>query len=71
MNNQLKCWVVYDHPADLPDYFIARLFVEGKPTGSFVQGKALELIRMAMLQMGLSCIPRDPSDDPVILETWL
>lgn len=70
----LAMWTVYDHPADHPEGYIARLFevtAEGAvPTGHTMSGQ-LEWIRMFMQSQGLACLTRNPDDDPVIVETWL
>lgn len=67
----LPIWVVYDHPTDLPDHFVARLWVGEEPTPNLVMAKDLELVREALLDMGLTRLDRRPEDDPKILETWL
>jgi hypothetical protein len=71
----LSMWTVYDHPKDFPDNFIARRseIGSGEPlpvmTADVVTGN-LDLIRKSMEMCGLYCLSRDPSDDPVIVETW-
>ena len=68
----LATWTIYDHPTDFPDHYVAREFVDGKPTESFIQGSELDTIRQILIaDFGLTCIPRDPTDDPVIVETWV
>ena len=72
----LRMWTVYDHPKDLPDYFVARLWhcyakEPALPTGIFLKCEALEPIRDFLLQHGFTCLPRSPLDDPVIVEVWL
>ena len=68
----LDIWVVYDHPSDLPDAYVARRFRGNVPTQSVMWGNDLEMLRvMLAIDMGLTRIVRDPEDDPVILETWV
>lgn len=71
----LRLWVLYDHPRDVPDSFIARLHLVTagglKPTASYVKSAQLEMVRGQMKGMGLTCLTRDPTDDPCIVETWL
>jgi len=70
----LEMWVVYDHPRDMPDYFIARLWeVEaGKTTATPILRAAptLDEVR-AMLPHGLVNIGRMPEDEPQIVEIWV
>ena len=71
----LSMWTVYDHPKDFPDGFMARRseIGGGVPvpvlTDDVVTGD-LRMIRECMARCGLVCLTRDPSDDPVIVETW-
>lgn len=75
MSDKLKMWTIYDHPADHPDAFVARLWeVDGSgfKAGSIVIWSAdLEEMRAAMRSRGLTVLPRNPEDDAVIVETWL
>jgi hypothetical protein len=70
----LPMWVVYDHPSDYPDRYVARQHVVGiegdKPTDRMMGG-SLEAIRAALSNLGLVCITRNKQDDPVIVEVWL
>jgi hypothetical protein len=74
----LLMWTVYDHPADYPDGYIARLFTVTEagpvPTGHTMQGKGdfgLHLIRRFMERQGFACLHRNEEDPPQIMETWL
>lgn len=70
----LSLWVVYDHPRDFPDHYVARRWVNGRAQLSpddVVKCGNLQLVRVAMEAKGLTRIDRDPSDDPKILEVWL
>jgi hypothetical protein len=71
----LPIWVVYDHPADYPDKFVARQHVIGikgnTPTDRIMAADSLDPIRAALTQAGLVCLDRSEDDDPKIVETWL
>lgn len=72
---ELHMWTVYDHPADFPDCFVARLYVVGSgpnfgATNRIVTGETLDAVR-AQLPPGLYNAGRQPGDDPKIVETWL
>lgn len=73
----LPMWTLYDHPSDMPDCFVARLWHVGSEgtfepvkTDTVMTAKFLDDLR-DMLPQGLYCIPRLPDDDPCIIETWL
>lgn len=72
--NSLQMWVIYDHPSDLPEYFVARkwLVKSGilQATDKVLMDKNLEQLR-AKLPIRLYCLPRRVNDDPVIIETWV
>lgn len=68
----LRIWVIYDHPADFPGCFVARLFEGEQPTEQVMVSADLEPIRTLLsAELGLVLIPRDDSDDPTIVESWL
>jgi hypothetical protein len=71
----LPLWVVYDHPADHPDHYIARKFVitnfAVQPTPKYFRASRLQVLQASLIRKGLTRLDRDISDDPVILETWL
>lgn len=66
-------WVVYERPLDYPEGFVARAhrITPGHtwPTPVAVFGQTLEEVR-ALMPMGLYMLPRDPSDDPCVVEVW-
>jgi hypothetical protein len=74
-SDALEVWVIYDHPRDMPDCFIARLWCI-KPDGA---SEATQVIRAAptleevraMLPRGLVRTNRRPSDDSRVVEVWL
>lgn len=67
----LSLWTIYDHPLDYPEYFVAREFHLDKATTNVLIANSLEELREGFRRAGMVPIPRDPSDDPVIVETWL
>lgn len=73
--SDLPMWVVYDHPTDYPDHYVARQHVVGlsgiESTDRVMQAKTLDSIRTAMTNQGLACITRSDNDDPKIVEVWL
>lgn len=74
MTNFLRIYVIYDHPSDYPDSFVARRAFFGAVTIFFeddvLVADTLDNLRK-MLPQGLICIPRDVNDDPVIVEVWI
>ncbi len=66
----VEIWVIYDHPIDFPNEFVARKFIDDKPTVDVIVMPTLEEVRM-MLPDGLVKMDRSPVDDPKIVETWM
>ena len=71
----LSIWVVYDHPRDFPDEFIARRHETtahgSRVTDEVLLSSSLDAIRDELAKRGLYCLTRVPGDDPKIVETWL
>jgi hypothetical protein len=71
----LGIWVIYDHPTDYPDSFVARQFFCGPnivlATDNVVTALDLDALRRALARDGLTPIDRLPGDDPKIVESWL
>jgi hypothetical protein len=67
----LYLWVVYDHPRDHPEYFVARLWDGDKATDFAMLCPELRPLQQRLEQQGLVRMPRAPDDDPAILESWL
>lgn len=73
MKSQLSIWTVYERPLDHPQKFVARRwasFLEPAPTADVILADDLGELRK-MLPAGLVRMPRQPGDDPVIVETWI
>lgn len=69
----LSIWTVYDRPADYPTKFVARRWLATMqlvPTDDVLLDDTLDALRNR-LPPGLVQMPRDPSDDPNIVESWL
>lgn len=70
----LGMWTVARNPADFPDKFVARKWLIGRrdltPTVDHHVADTLDDVR-AMLPHGLHPVPRNPNDDPVIVESWI
>lgn len=71
---QLRMWTIYHGAADIVSPYCTREWVvtrngqapAGPPAPAHSLAEAQELV-----PPGLHRIPRSPSDDPVIVETWL
>lgn len=71
----MEAWTVYDHPRDFPDWFVARCFAvdgpEPRPTNALIRASSLKGLRGCLERRGLMRFPRQPGDDPFIVEVWL
>jgi hypothetical protein len=73
---QLPMITIYDHPADCPGDWVARLFLTGSgmsepmATNIVLRAKTLDELR-EMLPAGLHRLPRQAGDMPSIVETWM
>lgn len=66
----LTMWVIYDHPDDRPDHFVARKWLGETPTSEVMLGKTLNEVRRA-IPLGMHRLDRWELDDPKIVEVWL
>lgn len=71
MQEGLPIWTVYNNPADWPGWYVARLSVNDQQRGNLLLYRDLHALREEMMKRGLTCLTRHPTDDPVIVETWL
>jgi hypothetical protein len=65
-------FTIYERPRDYPEGYVVRCWEI--TAGEMIPGEAwgaptLEAAR-ELVPEGLFCIPRDPDDDAVIVETW-
>lgn len=66
---ELAIWTVYNNPKDFPDLYVARKWINDKPTQEVLTADSLEGLR-DLLPAGLVCMDSHSNDDPVIVETW-
>lgn len=74
MTDGLSIWTIYDHPTDIPDYFVARRSIVSSVivvTNDMLHSTDLDELRAELLARGLTKLARFPEDDPKIVETWL
>lgn len=74
--DRLEMWTVYDHPRDLPEWFVARKFVVTpagpQPTTDVMLFKTLQSVRDYFeTHTGLVRLSRFEEDEPQIVEVWL
>lgn len=70
-NREMQVWTIYDHPSDFPDKFVARRWVDARPTKDVLICSDLDELRQHFERMGLMLILRNADDDPVIVESWV
>jgi hypothetical protein len=74
--NDLPIWVIYDHPTDQPEFYIARKWLirwgnsTPTPTAELRAGLTLAEVRNK-LPYGLVRLERNPNDDAKIVESWI
>ena len=75
MGAGIDLWIVYDHPLDIPDFYVARRYSisngHAAPTFDFILCVDLEPLREELSWKGLACIPRYPNDHPNVIEAWM
>jgi len=67
----LKLWTVYKNLLDYPGQYVARLFLNDKPTDTVIISANYLIIENHMLLLQLHRLPRSPDDEPHIMECWL
>ena len=70
-NSRLPIWVIYDRPDDYPNHYLVRKFYGNMPTDEMYGAQDLEELRAMLTRAGLVRFPRDATDDPKIVETWM
>lgn len=64
--------VIYRHPEDYPDKYVARIFDITQPTDAVVIKDSLqELQKDISRNMSKTFIPRDEKDDSCIVGSWI
>lgn len=69
---EIKCAmiVIYDHPKDYPNKYVARVWDMNKPTNVVAINERLDILR-TLIPGGMIVCDRNKDDDPCILEVWL
>ena len=70
IKERLTIWVIYKHPLDYPDKFVARKFILDKPTFEIVIGNTVDEVRIG-IPKGLTRFLPDKKDDRTIVEIWI
>jgi len=71
--DSLSIWTVYESPLDYPERFVARRWTINpapSPTDDVIVADDMSSLQ-AMMPPGMVRMPRQPGDDPVIVETWV
>ena len=67
--------VIYDHPVDVPDKYVVRIWEgkEEKPTNVEMRKDSLQECREEIRKSGyfLMAVRAEPEDDPKMVEIWL
>lgn len=64
--------VVYDHPTDYPDNYVARVFEVGNPTNTvIVKDNVDEIQEDIRKNTYMIFFPRDAADKPCIVGVWM
>lgn len=71
----MEQWVVYQRPKDFPSNYVARKWLIRRggieATASVMVCRTIDRLRRELAGRGLTCLDRDPEDDPSIVEVWL
>lgn len=63
-------WTIYKFPWDYPTKFVARQFINEIPNRIPLTASTYKRL-IAIMPPGMIRIPRDPNDDPKIIECWI
>lgn len=74
--NALPMWTVYDHPLDMPNFFVAREWFVHSRMGAFstkavIVSDDIGRVRGPLAAAGLYRMDKFVGDDPNILEVWM
>ena len=71
-NIKVPVIVVYEHPSDYPQYYVARIFNVDKPTDTIMLKDTLEEIQEDVRNnTNMMFMLRGAEDDPCIVGVWL
>lgn len=62
---------IYEHPADFPGKYVARIWDLGRPTALAVMADTYGELMERIPYREMVKMPRRPDDDPVIMEVWM
>ena len=62
--------MIYEHPEDYPDCYVARVFNEDKPTNICAIAKTYEELREKWCLSGWAMVSNHRDDDPSVYEIW-
>lgn len=71
---QIEAWVIYRHPPDYPNSFVARKFLLSPPSLDLIVSDTAQDVRHIIASLPtrmLTRIEHGEFDDPAIVETWL
>ncbi len=73
MSEPLFVYAIYDNPKDFPGEIVVRRWrVSRGVTAEELVHRSCSLKQArSSIPDGLVCLPRSPSDDPVIVEVWI
>ena len=74
----LNLWTIYQNTTDYPGLFVARRFELDRPTNDTFADKEIEAVRRWVREHASQSgqgvphrLPRQPEDDPLVVETWI
>ena len=68
--NNFETWIVYDHPFDYPDSYVAKQFINQIETERFILSSKLEGVVETLLERGFTC-QKTVKDDNEIIQVWI
>ena len=68
---KLPLIVIYDHPSDFPNHYVARLWNWNQPTNVYDTADTIEELQVKLPLDGMVWIDRHPLEDRAILGTWV
>ncbi len=71
MEPGIEMWTIYDHPADYPDHYVARKFINETPTKHILKNENLYSLYESLPVHLDVFFERDARDGPTILGVWL
>ena len=67
----LQIWVIYAHPQEHPDHYVARLWLNDVVTPTSLHSDDLTTVRQILEDLGLVRTMPSAEDDAAILEVWV